>query len=52
MQKMGPAAPARSKEHAWRPEGQNRQGAAALACFLIILSHPRVGDNFKKTLPY
>ena len=32
------------------PEGQDGHGAGALACFLIILSDPRVGGNFKKTL--
>ena len=32
------------------PEGQDGHRAGALACFLIILSDPRVGGNFKKTL--
>ena len=32
------------------PEGEDGYGAAALTCFLIILSGPLVGGNFKKTL--
>ena len=33
-------------------EDQDGHEAVALACFLIILSGPRVGDDFKKTLSY
>ena len=32
------------------PEGQGGLGAGTLACFLIILSGPRVGGNFNRTL--
>ena len=32
------------------PEGEDGYGAAALTCFLIILSGPLVGGHFKKTL--
>ena len=32
------------------PKGQDGHRAAALACFLSILSGPQVGENFKKTV--
>ena len=32
------------------PGGQDEYGAAALTCFLIFLSDPQVGENFKKTV--
>jgi hypothetical protein len=30
------------------PEGEDGYGAAALTCFLIILSGPQLGENFRK----
>ena len=42
--------PSKGKEQIVGPEGQDGHGAGALACFLIILSGPLVGGNFKKTL--
>ena len=33
LQNVGLAAPARSKEQVWGPEGQDRHGAAALLVF-------------------
>ena len=30
------------------PGGQDEYGAAALTCFLIFLSDPQVGENFRK----
>ena len=48
LQKMGLVVP--SRHTVVGPEGQDRHWAAALACFLVILSGPQVGGNFKKTL--
>lgn len=48
MQKMGYVVSARCIVVG--PEGQDRHRAAALACFLVILSGPQLGGDFKKTL--
>ena len=45
----GPCCTGQVQGQVWDPEGQGGHWAAALACFLIILTGLRVRGNFKKT---
>ena len=47
---MGLCVPAKFPGTGVGPMGQDGHRDTALACFLIILSGPQVGENFKKTV--